>query len=1243
MDELLKQNPSQLSDERREMFALADRFSAAVKAYQRQYVSIAEKKNKDLQQRSLDKKNHLDRLRELQESERRRLSEEYRKAVESIDRQIASWQSQTSEALRMQEKRLTAAEREERTALNCAHNADEARLKKDKETRKRIGGVLSDVDILLGKTLRGGSRFKKICYSLEKPRINIAGKAEALEAVEKSVVDEAQSTYDTIKDITESLLKKVIFYKKRTACIKKLLEIDTAAREAILWMESENRKEEEKRRKDSDERCAQLRAECSRNRQEIVNKKNDAVSLLQKKRGQADEQYQESSARMAAGHKGRYEEQEKYYSAQMKNAAAQWQAELDRCSRTFASQMEEEFPAARMNQWLSQFWLHPRNVEDYSKAGFPQLNTLIGMASIDISGWYKGGTGAVIRQVLKNYSGLFGVNQKQAERAYREAKIYLPYTISIEEGTSLLISYDDGSDERAKTILNAIGMRLLRSAPPCQMRFQLIDADGIGTFGRLMSLDPSIANNPSEPTVKSFAIGEGGQVHSTKEDIASQIAETKITMDDLSRQLTNYSSIREFNQSNPLSRQIYRPVLMMNFPLGLGEGEIRTLSAMAADCSRWGFSMILAQPDKAIGAVKQEIQANVGELRKNVLCVRMDTGHKGLRVIQTDSVTERNAEIFLYGLPDQHTAAAIAKEIRRDSVEASRVLIRFTEAKGVCPDRGQWFRQKADDGIVVPVGYLEGGQPFKLQFDDQHVHAVIMGNTGSGKTNLLHVLMTNIMLRYAPEEIMIYLIDFKYGLDFRMYTQYNLPNFRTISINNDPEFALAMLQNLEKEQQERSILMGSRYQKISEYNAANPGKRLNRILLVIDELYELAKQASDDVQKSILKKIDSFAHQTRAFGIHMAVCGQDLDKIENFETIKNQCTTRLALHCGDEQVRMLMDDAGAARMHTIDTNDQGACVFSLSNGSNPQIEHTAYLEAAHQEKLLEQIHRHYLNKKQITKVKVLLTRVSDDPNHLLQMFLTTGYIPDLTDNRILIGEPISMEREFNLCLSENLWVAGGGSSDEAMDAGNSIMFFSALSLLLAKLKCGQGDIVCTNCSDQPMRDIEEEERDLAGQLMSMHPQFFQYRAGERYREVLNQMLDELEARRSQTKPCSRALWWFLIRPEIVNGVGDDSTMVIDLKELLNHGAQYNIHTILWNADIKKAQKLQIDRTLFRDRICLDMSAEDSRIVNGNELRPAPEGFKAVFIGNNTMRFRVYDLPDGKWMNGLFARLKDAIS
>lgn len=1241
MDELLKQKPSQLADERTEMFALIDRFTAVIEAYKKQYASTVEKKNKDLQQRNAEKNDTLKRLKDLQEKEQKKALKDHNSALGSIDKQIVNCQSHASDRIKEQESRYLRSEKEEHAALNAAPRADEARLKVYRETSSHIQKVISGVDILLGKTLKGISKLKRIVDSFDKPQINITGRQEALDAVEKSVANEADRIYYKIKDITESLPKKVIFNRKRTSCIKALIEMDLSAQEAIHWLELESRREQQERQAKSNERCARLRSECNQNKQAIMNKRDEDVRLLQEEREQAKKQYQRSSEQMRTNHNIKYTEQEKYFSLQIANATAQWQAELNRCSNMFVSRMEEEFPAKRMNSWLNQFWYHPRNVDDYSKVDFMQLNTLIGMAVVDISSWYSGETGAVIKNVLTKYICLFGQNKEQATKAYKDAKISLPYTISIEEGTSLLISFDDGADERAKVILNAIGMRLLRSVQACQMRFHLIDADGIGTFGRLMSLDPAMGNNPSEPIVKSFVIGEGGQVHSTKADIAAQIAEMKITMDDLSRQLINYGSIREFNQGNPLSKQIYRPILMMNFPLGLGETEIRTLNAMATDCSKWGFSMILAQPDKVINAVKPELQAAIGELRKNALCLRMEKNSKSLKVINANSVTERDAGILLYGLPDDIKIAEIAGEIRRDSVEASKVLIKFTEAKGICPERSLWFSQKADNGIVVPVGYLEGGQPFKLQFDDKHVHAVIMGNTGSGKTNLLHVLMTNTMLRYAPEEVMIYLIDFKYGLDFRMYTQYNLPNFRTISISNDPEFALAMLQNIEKEQQDRSARMGSRYQKISEYNSANPGEHLNRILLIVDELYELAKQATDEVQKSILKKIDSFAHQTRAFGIHMVVCGQDLDKIENFETIKNQCTTRLALHCEDEQVKMLMDDAGVARMHTIDSNDQGACVFSLSNGSNPQIEHTTYLGAEQQEKVLGEIHKHYLDKKHITKVKVLLTKVSDNPNHLIQMFITKGHISELKNNRLLVGEPISMERELNLCPMENIWVTGGiggHKSDEAFEAGNSIMFFSAMSLLLAKFKSNKLDIMCTNCSDHPMRDIEEEEKDLIGQLASTQADLFKYSTGEKYREVLKWLLGELDNRRNKTKPCDRALWWFLVRPEIINEVGDDSAAVIDLKELIQNGPQYNIHTILWNADIKRAQKMQIDRTLFKDRICLDMSSDDSKAVNGSELKPAPEGYKAVLIGNNTMRFRVYDLPDGKWMNDLFSRI-----
>ena len=98
--------------------------------------------------------------------------------------------------------------------------------------------------------------------------------------------------------------------------------------------------------------------------------------------------------------------------------------------------------------------------------------------------------------------------------------------------------------------------------------------------------------------------------------------------------------------------------------------------------------------------------------------------------------------------------------------------------------------------------------------------------------------------------------------------------------------------------------------------------------------------------------------------------------------------------------------------------------------------------------------------------------------------------------------------------------------------------------------------------------------------------------------------------------------------------------VIDLKELLQEGPKNNIHVVIWTGDVKKAQMLQLNKSLFKERICMEMSTEESKLVNGEDLKPMPTGFKAVLIGQNAIRFRVYDLPDGKWMNSLFNRLNN---
>ncbi|MCR5735811.1 MAG: hypothetical protein K6G22_14490, partial [Lachnospiraceae bacterium] len=1130
MDKLLEKNPVQLKNERTQMFALIDRFDASIRQYQTEYSRLSEEERKDINQRKADRDQKLSELKNLQKKEKEDALNKHNRALQKLNLSISDENVKADSRIHKLESDLNESTKNERSIINGNKEKNEEIIKSYRGFVKELDTSVNRAAAVIGKSRNGKSEFDQIRKEIKGNIPAITGRNSALTYLSGDVKTDVAKLRTTIREITESLPKKLFLKGKRTEAIKQLLTIQSDAQAALKWIEDDIAKSQKKLTDSSDKRLKSLREECNRNKQERIDSRDKTVKELNDKIDKENRGYNAYLRQLTASHEKDYAEKEKRFDTQIKKAIADWEDEKKKCDARFVDLMDKQYPGDRMNAWINKFWYHPRNVEDYSKiSGTVCLNTLIGMAVLDISDWLSGDTGSTVSKVLKNYMALFGRNREQANQSFKDRVIRLPYSISVEKGESLMISHDDSDEtaERARVMINSISMRMLRSVPACTMRFMLFDAAGMGSFVNLKALDPANIINPTEPTVKSLVISEAREhSHMTK-----QLAETEISMSSIEGQLINFDSIREFNEANPLSKQIYRPLLMMNFPYGLEQGDLRTLNKLIADCSGLGFSMIGTQPDRAYQSIKAETRPLVNEIAGRMVRLRLEEGKKGLRVQGTSSQSEKRAEVFLYGLPKKENLEGIISEIRRESVEASRILIRFSESKDVFPQKSTWFKESGEGGVIVPVGYLEGGQPFKIQFDDRHINTLILGNTGSGKTNLLHIMMMNMMLRYDPSEVAIYLIDFKYGLDFSIYTKYNLPNFKTIGIGSDPEYALAMLKGIEKEQQRRSKFIGDRYHKISEYNAANPNDRLNRIIFIVDELYVLAEKADDRIRKEILQLINVLAHQTRAVGIHLVLSGQDLDKLEHFETIKNQCSTRIALKCEDEQVRLMMTEDGVAKMHSIDLTDQGACVFSITGGSNPQIEHTAYIDSAEQDKLLSQIHRHYLDDHVMTDVKIMMSKVEDNINHPLQMFVEKGYVSDL-DGRMLIGDPVSTERELNLKPTGNLWIAGGNISEESSDCGNSVLFFTTYSLMLEKIKNGNMDIICTNVADMPTRSIDDEEKDLTGQLASSYEKLFTYgRAGDCL-STLSSLLDELDRRRDDTSLCSKPVWWILIKPEM---------------------------------------------------------------------------------------------------------------
>ena len=70
-----------------------------------------------------------------------------------------------------------------------------------------------------------------------------------------------------------------------------------------------------------------------------------------------------------------------------------------------------------------------------------------------------------------------------------------------------------------------------------------------------------------------------------------------------------------------------------------------------------------------------------------------------------------------------------------------------------------------------------------MTFDSSdHSGALLVGRPGSGKSTLLHTFIAGITTLYGPEELELHLVDFKEGVEFKVYAANGLPHPRSIAI-----------------------------------------------------------------------------------------------------------------------------------------------------------------------------------------------------------------------------------------------------------------------------------------------------------------------------------------------------------------------------------------------------------------------------------------------------------------------------
>jgi len=168
------------------------------------------------------------------------------------------------------------------------------------------------------------------------------------------------------------------------------------------------------------------------------------------------------------------------------------------------------------------------------------------------------------------------------------------------------------------------------------------------------------------------------------------------------------------------------------------------------------------------------------------------------------------------------------------------------------------------------------GERLKIWFGDNQdgkpcAHAMLAGQTGSGKSFLLHVFITGLSARYSPKELKLVLVDGKQGVEFEAYK--TLPHAKVVCLRTSPAVARSVLDDFVAEMEERYVeFQRHGVTKLEDYRRKT-GEVMPRMLMVVDE-YQQLLDGDPDRGAQMLSRI---LEKGRAAGIHLLLGSQTFE------------------------------------------------------------------------------------------------------------------------------------------------------------------------------------------------------------------------------------------------------------------------------------------------------------------------------------------------------------------------------
>lgn len=818
----------------------------------------------------------------------------------------------------------------------------------------------------------------------------------------------------------------------------------------------------------------------------------------------------------------------------------------------------------------------------------------------------------------------------------------IPYCQQLSAGISLFLSYSPTERTKYQEYLKGILLKMFMAFPAGKLEATMIDPLELGgtfsIFSKLGEEQSRIINT---------------RAWSQEKDITEVINELRRSLETMTQTFGDDKDAR-------LRKQPVRVLAITDFPTGFSQNALRDLQAIVRKSADYGVCIFIWANTDEVSKLQSYQQSIFSEIKQNLHTVITRNGEvflensieKELRVDfdKVDNMLVRSGEII----------NELCKGIHKDCGD----ITRFTEMYDKIDDPNSWFAENSIDELSIPIGIKGANTVVKLivgrtEQSTAH-HTLIAGQTGVGKSTLLHTIIMSTLLNYSPDEAQLYLLDFKKGVAFDKYSKFNLPSIRVIAVDCEREFGLNILRDLLREMNRRFDVFKREVgcEEISEYRKARKVK-LPKILVIFDELQELFRNEKDAISTECSSLLEKLLTLGRAAGIHFILASQNFDLIPSIKSVlMSHAAIRIAIRAKngstEDSARSVLGDSNPA------AKDRGGAVFNEASGKESAnvVFQVAKIDDSDIKGYLEKLNAIQNNdafsRKYPDKTRVLLTSAEDDIfcvfNQLIINKAVIALDREQSEYHLTIGDGFDIKRRFDFSVSpkkgENILIIG---TNEKIAA--SIFYHSILSLLYGEL-CNK-DAKKDNQLIQIVDLSVEEQYSESGNTNFEHlEEAFNQQITSAKMAKMNDLLsstyDTLERRRTGQEDTKERLFllvfginrgYKLIKTDMYESQDEEMLSPLSmLNEIIKFGPQFGINVIVWGETLSGTAKI-IGATIdscFAHRIAFstDQQTMESFVMETDmaSLRETTAVYMNVENDVKNTHFRPYEIPTQTWVN-----------